>query len=161
MDPARRPQLEAMLREQGVDVEAVERSQAERALDPAEHDYLPRVLPAGWVETQRGDDGGWYAWRGGLVVGVSAGRELDDRRWLHISVSRRGKGVGGLKPETKMPTYDDLKLVKRIFVGPKGKAIEIHAADKEHINFHPCVRHLFACLDENPLPDFTRGLGTI
>lgn len=162
MDHVDRDQrLEAMLRRVGVNVEALKESQAERALDPDLHGYLPRVLPDGWVETQRGLDGAWYAWSKGLVVGVSAAREMDGKRWVHISVSRRKRGVGGNRPKSVMPSYEDLRLVKRIFVGARNKAIEIHAADREHVNFHPHVRHLWSCLDGDPLPDFTRGLGTI
>lgn len=155
------PNLEQMLRDRGVDVDVLKRSQEERGLNPALHSYLPLVLPAGWIETRRGDDGAWYAWNRGLVVGVSAARELDDKRWLHVSVSRHKRGVGGNRSKSVMPSYEDLQMVKRIFVGANRKAFEVHAPDREHINFHPHVRHLWSCLDEDPLPDFTRGLGTI
>jgi len=113
--------------------------------------FLPRVLPAGLRLLQRGDDGASYEAIDGLRVIVSAATEQDGRRWLHLSASRAGK----------LPTWEDLKWVKRVFVGPNRQAIQVLPRDKDYVNLHPHVLHLWACLDGDVLPDFTQGTGSL
>ncbi len=114
-------------------------------------DFLPRVLPAGCRLVQERGDGAAYQTIDGLTVIVSAGTELDGRRWLHMSASR---------PD-KVPTWEDLKWMKRVFAGRKGKAIQVIPPDSEYVNIHPHVLHLWICLDGDPLPDFTHGTGSL
>ena len=110
-----------------------------------------RNLPRGWRVIERGLDGEAYIGPGGLRVIISTGIEQDNRRWLHVSLSYN----------KRLPGYRDIRLVKALFVGADAKAIEVHPAAAEHVNIHPYVRHLFHCLDGDPLPDFTRGTGSI
>lgn len=117
-------------------------------------------LPPGWRVAETNPDGAKYLWRGGLSVIVSGSVEQDGKRWIHVSACRWGKGPSG-KQRTKAPTYHDLRMVKEIFVGPDRKAVQVFPAKNEHVNLHDHVLHLFACMDEDPLPDFTRGLGTV
>lgn len=120
--------------------------------DPAwVDDYLPRVLPTNWRLCEDMLDGSRYESREGLRVIVSGMTELDGRHWLHASVSRRGR----------LPSYDDLKAVKALFIGRERKAIQVFAADSEHVNLHPFVLHLWHCASGDVLPDFTQGGKTL
>lgn len=87
----------------------------------------------------------------GLRVLANTLLEEDGHVWLHVSVSHRGR----------VPGYWDLKAVKRAFMGPDRKAIEIHAPDTEHVNDYETARHLWCCMTGDVLPDFRRGLGTL
>lgn len=112
-------------------------------------DIAPRVLPAGWKRIPWENDDAGYVYEnrsGGLIVLFTAIREDDGRRWVHVSVSRR----------SRVPDYDDLCDVKRIFIGADRKAIQIFPARVEHVNVHPNCLHLWACLDGDPLPDFRK-----
>lgn len=115
-------------------------------------ELLPLVLPPYWREAERRVDGCAYVQSlTGLVVILSANREGDGRRWLHLSVSRRNR----------LPSWEDLREVKAIFLGPTRKAIQILPPEAEYVNLHPYVLHLWACLDGDPLPDFTQGSGSL
>jgi hypothetical protein len=82
----------------------------------------------------------------GLAVIASVGLESDGQRWLHVSLSRK----------SRLPSYDDITLVKRLFVGKDRKAIMILPAENEHINIHPYCLHLWSPLEKDYLPDFRR-----
>jgi len=114
----------------------------------------PYVLacPAPWEVLEKRRDGFACIERGlGLTVIVSVAQEADNRAWLHVSCSR---------PD-RLPSYDDLCLVKAEFVGADRKAIQVFPAQAEHVNIHLYCLHLFSCLDEDPLPDFTGGAKTL
>lgn len=110
-----------------------------------------RTKGTAWRMIEHGDDG--QVWRlGQLTVIWSTHVELDGRDWLHVSASR----------PMHMPSYLDMKFVKKIFVGPERFAYSVWAPDAEHVSIHDYCLHLWAPLTgEPPLPDFTRGLGTI
>lgn len=82
----------------------------------------------------------------GLRVMLGGQTEEDGKKWLHLSVSRANR----------VPSYDDLTKVKRMFFGEEAKAIFIFAPESEHINIHPFVLHLWHCLDGDTLPDFRK-----
>ena len=92
-----------------------------------------------------------------LVIVVSDAQELDDRWWLHASVSRKDKA---------MPTYDDLMLLKDLTIGARRIAIQVFPPEHRHIDIagrapRPVqVLHLWSP-DEDFLPDFARGGHTI
>lgn len=127
---------------------AAARAEGLRALEGWEGDVAPRVLPPPWIELVRGEDGAAYrnSFTSVQVV-VSAARERDGKRWLHVSVSR----------PRHLPTWDELKSVKELFVGKDRYAVQVLPPEAEYVNLHPRCLHIFACLDEWPLPDFTRG----
>jgi hypothetical protein len=117
--------------------------------------FLPKTLPAGWSREGKiihtaTEQGAFYRSKDGLVVAVSAKREEDDKRWLHVSCSRKAR----------MPSYEDLTVVKRVFVGPERFAYQVFAPASEHYSLHPFCLHLWACLDAGErgavLPDFLR-----
>ena len=79
-----------------------------------------------------------------LHVICSARTEADGKRWMHVSCSRRNR----------LPSWEELKLVKDTFIGRERKAIQILPPESEYVNLHFFVLHLWSCLDGDPLPDF-------
>lgn len=95
-------------------------------------------------------DGVGRAWEfNGLFVIASCGIMKDNLEWLHISFSRK----------SKMPSYADLQLVKREFIGNDKKAIMIFLEEENYVNIHKYCLHLWYSKD-NPIPEFSEG-GTI
>jgi len=87
---------------------------------------------------------GGRAWQRGPLYVIVSEQNSGGVWWLHVSCSRAGR----------MPDYEDLKRVKRDFVGPERDAVEIHSKESEHVNLHPFVRHLWARADgSRVLPD--------
>ncbi len=87
----------------------------------------------------------------GMTVIVTYADQLDGHEWQHVSATYG----------QRMPSYADLVAIKRLFIGPEAKAIEVYPPEAEHVNLHEHVRHLFSCMDGDPLPDFTRGTGSL
>ena len=81
---------------------------------------------------------------------VSVSKEYDGRRWVHLSLSHRDR----------LPTWRELRDAKEMFLGDV-YAYQVLPIRERYVNTHPNVLHLWHCLDENPLPDFTRGTGSI
>lgn len=79
-----------------------------------------------------------------LRVLCAARVEADGKRWMHVSCSR----------PNRLPSWEELKLVKDTFIGRERKAIQVLPPEAEHVNIHPYALHLFSCLDDDPLPDF-------
>ena len=91
------------------------------------------------------------AWEyNGLMIIASAGEYDDGKEWLHVSVSRK----------SRVPSYDELTRIKRDFIGDDKKAVLVLPEKKYHVNIHDYCLHLFYSA-ENPLPEFSAGLGTI
>lgn len=86
----------------------------------------------------------------GLSVIASVRIMADGLEWLHVSFSRA----------RKMPTYTDLQLVKRNFIGADKKAIMVFPEQENYVNLHPNCLHLWYSA-QNPIPEFSMGLGTI
>lgn len=115
--------------------------------------HLGHTLPKGWVRTGAfGPSGATYRQpTSGMTVIESVADQHDGHDWLHVSCSY----------PNRLPTYADLNAVKRIFIGDGRQAIQLFPRASEHINIHPYVLHLFCCLTGEPVPDFTRGSGSI
>ena len=119
--------------------------------------WLSRELPKGWELRSGGqpaDDGArWYHRGLGLAVIESFALEADGRRWHHVSVSRR----------SRCPTWDEMCLAHRLFIGDEVAAYQVHVPRSRWISIHPFCLHLWACLDApaGVLPDFARGGQTI
>lgn len=115
---------------------------------------LPDPREAGWSEIERVSDGSSYVrrWRGQRWVMIrSVARELDGQLWCHVSASR---------PD-RCPTWEEVAEVKRDAIGPSLAALQVMPRESDHVNIHPNCLHLFAPLEDWPLPDFTRGTRSI
>lgn len=131
---------------------------------PPEEDVramLARVPPS-WqmILDQNGErvaeDGAAFR-RGSIQVLFTLSRESDGELWVHVSACGR---TGASK--FYLPDWQDMKRVKRDFIGEDAWAYQVFPAAKDYINQHPYVLHLFARLDGRPaLPDFTKGTGGI
>jgi hypothetical protein len=105
-----------------------------------------------WIEVEKRMDGSaWVNKSLGLLVIESTNKEQDGKTWKHVSMSRK----------SRLPTYDDMKIVKQQFIGDDHSAIQIFPRKTEHVNIHPYCLHLWCCLDGDPFPDFTNGSGSI
>lgn len=130
------------------------------AISPRYRDAMPLVIPAGWrrlsdivFENEAGElNGNWYEDLTGLRVGLSVEKEQDGRWWVHLSVSHRDR----------LPKWKEFVMVKEIFIGRDRPAVQVLPERAKWVNIHPNVLHLFSPLDNDlPLPDFTRGKGTL
>lgn len=116
-------------------------------------DVVPRILPAGWSDVPALPDMRAFEHRViGLRVIFSATTEQDGKRWVHASVSRTDR---------RLPTWENLRLVKNVFIGTNKLVIQVLPREADYINIHPSCLHLWHCLDGDPTPDFTRGTGSI
>ena len=84
---------------------------------------------------------------------VSVAREDDGKRWLHASVSRRGR---------TLPTYEDLAMLKHFCIGDDKAAYQVFPPESNYVHAPPVrggrktqVLHLWHCLDGDPLPEFS------
>lgn len=117
--------------------------------------HAPAFAPLGWAEIDTSFDRRFegmkrYRRKGdGMVVILSASRwpndAIPERVWLHVSMSFRNK----------LPTYQDMCEVKRLFIGPHLRAIQIFAEGSQHVNICETALHLGAEVNNNlQLPDF-------
>ena len=92
-----------------------------------------------------------YAWERmtgqRLMVFEDVSPKSDGKRWLHVSVS---------KPGLKMPTWEDLETVRKLFVGNR-ECYQVFPTEERYVSHHN-VLHLWACLDhpDGVLPHFER-----
>ena len=70
----------------------------------------------------------------GLQVLVS---HIPSNDSLHVSVSLPGK----------LPSWEDLKLVKNTFIGPDKMAFQVLPPRSEYVNLHPYCLHLWERVD--------------
>jgi hypothetical protein len=106
-----------------------------------------------WKQVTQGMDG-LGAWRHGarrLHVIHSVAVEQDGEVWEHISLSR---------DDDAMPTWEQVRDVFHEVCGPDALGIIVIPPKSEHVNLAE-VAHAWRCVTRRPLPDFTRGLGTI
>lgn len=116
------------------------------------HKGLPRVLSSQWRRIEVREDGASYMYqRPGvghpLSVIVSGAVELDGKRWLHVSCAYA----------SRLPSWEDLRMVKDLFIGPDRAAYQVLPPTAKHVNIHSYCLHLWSCVDGDPLPDFTQG----
>lgn len=133
----------------GIDHEALARETNNRDRDVI--GWEPPQPPPSWTELERDVRGGKYAnYARRLTVIVSCSIENDGRAWLHLSVSHKAR----------IPTWGEVTLVKEAFLGNR-EAYQVLPPKERYVNIHPYVLNLFALLDGEALPDFTRGTGGI
>jgi hypothetical protein len=71
----------------------------------------------------------------------------EDKWWRHVSCANNRKKTA--------PTFEDLKEVKNIFIGRDKKALQVFPNEKYYVNIHPRCLHLFSCLEDDGLPEFS------
>lgn len=116
-------------------------------------DALPRLVDRGWVRRNGDPMGGLGTLdhrRTGRRLIHSVARELDGLLWSHVSFSRR---------DGKMPSWEETRNLFWL-VHPLELGVIVVAPRSEHVNMGE-VAHVWACLDGRPVPDFTRGTGSI
>jgi hypothetical protein len=82
----------------------------------------------------------------GLKVAMSV-EYHNGQDWLHVSVSR----------QSKMPSYDDLKKVKRDFIGDDLAAYQAFPRAAELVNLHEFCLHLWCPTERDPFPGQAEG----
>lgn len=105
-----------------------------------------RALPRTWRVVRESDNGRAAECRG-LAVIETVNREADGRRWHHVSLSRAGR----------LPTWDDLKVVRNLFIGEDDECYQVLPPRARYVNRHNFCLHLWRCLDVPEgavLPDF-------
>lgn len=85
----------------------------------------------------------------GLIHSIAI--EQDNELWEHISVSRF---------DGTLPTWEQVRDTFHTIAGPQALGIIVIPPKAEHVNLAE-VAHVWRCLTRRPIPDFTRGLGTI
>jgi hypothetical protein len=97
--------------------------------------YAPVSLPKEWRLIELPPDHPLrglriYSRKGGLQVMFSVDNlEGDNKTWIHVSLSR----------EHTLPNYEDMCIVKSLFIGDECQAIQILPKKSEWINIHPNV----------------------
>jgi hypothetical protein len=140
----------------GVSPEQLAAAEAKARVDDSiVRGVLARVPPS-WQFIEHFGSGGAFR-RGNIQVLFTVSRQDDGRIWVHASAcGRRG-------PQSWfLPDWEDMKRVKHDFIGPDRWAYQVFPSEKDYVNQHAYVLHLYALLDGEPaLPDFTRRLGSI
>jgi hypothetical protein len=102
--------------------------------------------PFGWIclSTRRDEDGIygriWKRTTGQAIrVIESICTRPDGHTWLHVSVS---------KPNRKLPTWEDVQVMRTCFVGEYRESYMIFPTQDRYVNIHPGVLHLYCCLDQ-------------
>lgn len=116
-----------------------------------DQDVLAEVKNPAVKTIEKRIDGFCYKTKNGMIVIQSAEREADGQYWIHTSFSRA----------SRMPEYKDMQMIKNVFIGDQHQAIMILPEKTKHVNIHPFCLHFFTPVNKSPLPDFTRGSGSI
>jgi hypothetical protein len=117
----------------------------------AELSWEPPAAPRGWyVDDRRLDGARYYCPSRKLIAIVSISVESDGRRWLHMSLSHWNR----------VPTWGELRDAKQLFLGDV-YAYQVLPPKSQYVNINPKVLHLWHCLDGAPLPEFSRGSGSL
>lgn len=111
---------------------------------------LPKVL-LGYRILQMTEDGAAYMRDDGLSVIMSGNLEQDGKRWLHVSLARADR----------LPSWEDVRSVKDAFLGKDTYAVQVFPPERFYVNLNPHCLHMFSCVDGHPLPEFSRGSGSL
>jgi hypothetical protein len=108
--------------------------------------------PKGWSIIERHGDGvKWQRLQGEAITVIESSRvESDGRLWLHVSVA---------KPNRKTPSYDDIQMLRRLFIGEDRESYMIFPTKDRYVDINP-VLHLWTCLS-SPSGVLPRFEGTI
>lgn len=117
---------------------------------------LPEVLPSWWRPVEARPDGMRYdAPSRSLHAICSVQRVILEthcpRIWVHLSLSH----------PKRLPTWTELVDAKELFIGLERAAYQVVPPRSQYVNLHPYCLHLWSCLDEDPMPDFSMGSGSL
>lgn len=106
-----------------------------------------------WRQVTPGADGlgAWMHKARGLGLIHSIALEQDGELWEHISISRS---------DGAMPSWEQLRDTFHEVAGPEALGVVVVPPKSEHVDLAE-VAHIWRCLTRRPLPDFTRGSGSI
>lgn len=113
---------------------------------------MGRSVPGQWTverlpnEVEQGNETYRYLAPTGLCVLETIRPYEDGKTWHHVSASF---------PD-RLPTWEDLGMVKRIFMGNNVTALQIFPPASRYVSLHPYVLHLWRCLDGDVTPEFSR-----
>ena len=99
--------------------------QPPRLRRPVPDDWTPLASPApalGWIHPD------------GVKVLLSTDRIADGSWWLHVSLSRADR----------LPSWDEIRLVKDLFVGRNRAAVQVLPPDRDYVNLHRYCLHLWS-----------------
>jgi hypothetical protein len=137
--------------------EQIDAVEARAYVDPATVKAALARVPPSWTMCGVWETNGGIFTRGSLQVIYSVSRYDDGEIWVHASVCGRTPRGGFY-----LPSFDELKRVKRDFIGEDRWAYQVFPSAKDYVNENPYVLHLYARMGGEPaLPDFTWGLGGI
>jgi hypothetical protein len=106
------------------------------------------ILPANWSEIKPPDPLQRAYRRFGTLAVIVTDEIHDGLLWRHASCSH---------PD-HLPSWEDLREVKDLFVGRNMKAIQVFPRQAEYVNIHPFVLHLWGLPEFGfSLPDFRIG----
>jgi hypothetical protein len=109
------------------------------------YQYAPLKIPKDW--NRRNAQEGFIVYRhtSGLEVILSVDDKFGDgRTWIHCSCAY----------SDKLPTYNEVCLVKRFFIGTNRKALMIFPEERNHVNIHSYALHLWSAIEGDNLPEF-------
>jgi hypothetical protein len=88
----------------------------------------------------------WGRLFGGKMTVIEDIRVVDGESWLHVSVGY---------PNDKMPSYEDMQLARKLFIGEHREAYQLFPPKERYVNAHN-VLHWWCCLDrpDGVLPHF-------
>lgn len=99
-------------------------------------------------EMFRLEDEAAYMWNGLSVI--RSVEEHDGVMWIHVSCARK----------SRLPSYDELQLVRREFIGEDKESIMIFPKKENYVNIHHYCLHLFST-DKMPLSEMSGFVGGI
>lgn len=114
---------------------------------------LPVVKKPSWklvnhLPQWQGFDAAYLSVLDRKLIIIHAGDHTDGKRWIHASMSH----------PMRVPTYAELKELKEDFIGRDRKCIMVFPEQQYHVNLHENVLHLWSCLDEWGIPEFSGEL---
>ena len=117
----------------------------------ATHPLDEFTQPVRWSMADETIDG--RSWRVGakMTVIASVDRELDGKRWVHVSVAR---------PD-RLPTWEELMMVRNTLLGADRRCVQVLPDKESYVDIHHCCLHFWYCVDGETVPDFSRGSGSI
>ncbi len=124
------------------------------------NNHLPRIEAHGWKRLRMMPDGTPIDDSGAMFVNTERKRsfiasvsiEDDGKLWLHYSLATQ---------TGELPSWTEFVEAKEYFAGLEAYGIQVLPPRSKYVNIHPTALHFFVCVDENPLPDFTSGTGSI